>query len=169
MDLKDQLDPRLQRRLWRLQRITWGAMGFLLLFAAAGLFGTGFFSTALASADDGDGSAELEYPRFNRRQHPVALLLRVDPGAENASKIEVTFAHEVVERALIRSTIPDADTAAVGSGGATYGFDVDEARGPIVISFEYSVRTWGRFQGDVHVAVDGDLRWELTMHEVVFP
>ncbi|SHJ64361.1 hypothetical protein SAMN02745194_03036 [Roseomonas rosea] len=67
-------DLAFQRRVWRFQRIGWGAMALVVLLGMAGVFGGG--PLAQASARSADGAIEAEWEWIERIGRDSQLRIR---------------------------------------------------------------------------------------------
>lgn len=66
---------RMQRSVWRFERIGWYALVLVVGLAVAGLFGSGPLSERTASSPD--GRVEVEYARFTRNGAAEQVRIRV--------------------------------------------------------------------------------------------
>lgn len=75
-------DRRFQEKMWTLERIAWVVMALVLLVALVGLTGRGGpLSTATVSTPQG----EVTYPRIARWEANDSLILKLPPGAPEAT------------------------------------------------------------------------------------
>lgn len=89
-------DPRLQRWIWRCERLGWALLGLFVALALAGLFASGGpWATAKRVSDD--GQLKVEYQRFQRRGAPATLILEVAPGITRVGLDERLVADWTVE------------------------------------------------------------------------
>lgn len=169
MHLKDSLNPRVQGRLWRYQRLVWLIVALFLAAAAVGVFGTGPVASTTVVNEDGSGRIELEHSSFNRRLHPDPIHIRVDAPATGGDMLRVAFSPSITDRVSIRSSVPPSNASALGPTGATYVFQVEDWSAPLTVTLELVVEDWGRLSGHVTVTPgEGEAR-VLPLRQVVYP
>jgi len=89
-------DLRLQRWIWRCERLGWVLLGLFVALALAGLFASGGpWATATRVSDD--GQLKVEYQRFQRRGAPATLTLELAPGITRLGLDERLVADWTVE------------------------------------------------------------------------
>ncbi|HKS12719.1 MAG TPA: hypothetical protein VJS90_06725, partial [Pseudomonas sp.] len=68
-------DMRMQRRVWRFERLGWYGLLVVVGLTLAGLFGNGPLSDR--TANSADGRVQVEYARFSRNGAGEQLRIRV--------------------------------------------------------------------------------------------
>lgn len=80
-------DMRLQRKVWRFERLGWYGLVALMVLTLAGLFSKGPLSTAdMRSAD---GHLRVEYQRFLRNGSSEMLVIHMQGAARQALEVEL--------------------------------------------------------------------------------
>ncbi|KTT00051.1 hypothetical protein SB14R_17120 [Pseudomonas oryzihabitans] len=91
-----QEDLRLQRWIWRCERLGWALLGLFVVLALGGLFASGGpWATATRVSDD--GQLKVQYERFQRRGAPTTLTLELAPGVTRVGLDERLVADWTVE------------------------------------------------------------------------
>lgn len=89
-------DMRLQRWIWRCERLGWVLLGLFVVLALAGLFASGGPWVTASRVSD-DGQLWVEYERFQRRGAPATLTLELAPGHSKVGLDERLVADWTVE------------------------------------------------------------------------
>lgn len=110
------IDPRFQRREWRLERIGWVLLGLFLVAALAGAAGSGWLSWATTSSSS--GTLALDYERISHRQSDAFATLTV--AAPRAAKVTVEISGDWVEATDLRSISPEPASQTAIPGGLRF-------------------------------------------------
>jgi len=113
-------DLEFQRKTWIVERVGWALLAAILVGAAAGLFGPGFF--ARVSAPAAEGGFTLEYLRFARMHSPVELRVRLEPSAAPGDRIRILISTEYLDRFSINGVVPEPERAELGADGIAFVF-----------------------------------------------
>lgn len=89
-------DLRLQRWIWRCERLGWVLLGLFVALALAGLFASGG-PWAQATRVSPDGQLKVTYEPFQRRGAPATLTLELAPGSNRIGLDERLVADWTVE------------------------------------------------------------------------
>lgn len=98
-----QENMRMQRRVWRFERVGWYVLVVIVLLALAGLFGNGPLSDAEALSQD--GRLKVEYQRLSRSGTTDSLFITVQgvPG----KPVRVELAGPLLREASIETMQPE--------------------------------------------------------------
>lgn len=138
-DLEINQDMDFQCRCWKVQRVGWTIMAFLILGGLLGLFGRGPFSRTLIS--DPSIPVSLEYERFGRYQSRLMLTLHLNPGASEDGKVGLWFSQDFLHQVHIQGITPKPDRTEISPSGALYLFGLADPKqgGDVIVHFESQV------------------------------
>ena len=80
-------DMRLQRKVWRFERLGWYGLVVLIVLTLAGLFSKGPLSTTQVRS--ADGQLRVEYQRFLRNGSSDALVIHAQGTARTPLEVEI--------------------------------------------------------------------------------
>jgi hypothetical protein len=126
-------DPRLQRREWVMQRVSWLLLLVLLILIACGLFGKGGPMSLMRERSD-DGSVLLEYERFIRYHSPDMLRLTLQADAD---KIRIRLDSGYARDIRIEQITPTPEQETSDDGSIAFLFNTQPgAQVQVVLHFE---------------------------------
>ncbi|MCO7519126.1 MULTISPECIES: hypothetical protein [unclassified Pseudomonas] len=96
-------DMRMQRRVWRFERVGWYVLVLIVLLALAGLFGNGPLSDAEVTSSD--GRVQVEYQRLSRSGTTENLRITVRGTAGEA--VTVLLGGSLLREASIETLQPE--------------------------------------------------------------
>jgi hypothetical protein len=143
-------DPKLQRRTWVVQRVSWVAMGVIVVAALAGLFAVG--PLASREARDPGGLLRAEYHRFERHLTPTHLRLHLSPEATSAESVTVLLGREFVDSFRILRITPEPIEMGSAREGAMLRFRVAAAQQPMSIRIDLEPARMGSISGALALA-----------------
>lgn len=149
-DLELGQDLTYQRRKWIVERVGWGAMALIILGALIGLFGTGPFSSAKATAVDAPLS--VEYDRFGRLMSPLQLRVRIGAGAVQDDEIRLWLDQAYLERVRIQHITPEPSRVEIGPERYVYVFQAVEDNIPTVLTFHMETQKFGLIRARMGLA-----------------
>jgi hypothetical protein len=109
-------DMQFQRRTWAIERVGWGIMVLVVLFALAGVFAAGPLSTATIS--DQAGLVQVRYERFARVSAPSVLGIELAPGAITSSAVAIEIGHALARAIQIDRMQPTPSHERAGPDGS---------------------------------------------------
>lgn len=148
-----------QRKEWRVQRIGWACMTFLVGAAALGAAGDGPLSSRTTEAPGGD--LALDYQRFVRREAPTMLELHIAPGAGDSA---IWINADYLDRVTIRSIAPAPSEARLGGDRHVFVFSQTSARGG-TIAVQLEPNAVGSLVGEAGVVGSAP----VGFRQLVFP
>jgi len=141
-------DIEFERRSWRWQRVGWGVIFLLLLAALLGLFGTGWFDSAVAGQPG--SPIWLEYNRFGRLQAETCRLqIHLGPGTGVNGKVRLWLNHEYLESMRVTSLTPEPESVEAGPDRFTYVFNAPDAGHSTLVIFRLEPDRIGRLKGEM--------------------
>jgi hypothetical protein len=151
-----------QQRFWRWQRWGWLVIAGMVLAGAAGLFGGGAVSHAVAT--NPAGSARLEYERFGRYQSETVIRLRVN-GAPPHGRLGVRVSQPYLDGVQVTSILPTPVAVEAGTEGVTFWIAVAPEAQQITVAMNLRWDRAGRTSG-VIVAEGHEA---LAFSQFIFP
>jgi hypothetical protein len=155
-------DEKFQRREWAFQRVGWCLLACAVLAGAAGLFGDGALSDAVAQASD--GSLHVTYDRFPRKRAPGTIVVHVRRSA--AAPISLWISRESARVLGLERIVPEPTRESGDSERLILEFegegDVDR---PLVVTLHVEPVESGRLDtrlGTVNGAT-------LAIRQVIYP
>lgn len=150
-DIEAGCDLPFERRWWRLQRVSWIILSFLLLGGMAGLFGHGPLSKATLHPP---GSAlEVRYDRLARRETPSLLELRLEKSALVSGRVQILLNRALVDKMQLKQIVPVPLLAEPRADGVRFVFQTDPSCDSAFIVFSENPTTPGLV--DAEVTVEG--------------
>jgi hypothetical protein len=151
-----QLDEKLSMHEagWVAQAIGLTFIFFIVLSAAAGLYGEGPLSKRIEKSPN----ATLEYQRFNRYQHETELKVNIQ---QTNGVVTVAIPNDYLEQVEIKSIQPEPKSNKIEGGYVKYSF---EGSGTSNITFFIKPQNYGAISGGVDV---NDQRF--LFNQFIFP
>ncbi|MGH9943441.1 MAG: hypothetical protein ACRD9R_13925 [Pyrinomonadaceae bacterium] len=156
-------DMRTQRRQWAIERIGWVLMLLVALAALAGLLGPGPLSGTSAATPD--SLLQVEYNRFERRQSPVMLRVRLGPGAARGGQLRLSLNRDYVEGIQIERIEPEPDTVEAHADRYVYVFNAPDISGATSVTFRFEPNRYGR--APVRLWIEGGP--QLSFRQFFYP
>lgn len=127
-------DLAFQQYTWRIQRIGWGVIAFILAAAVFGAFGHGPLSHT--TARDVSLPLSVEYERFGRYQTASTLRVHVHERPPDQHRMKIWFSHEYLSKIDIQHMAPEPLETETSPTGVIYTFGVarPEARSEVLVS-----------------------------------
>jgi hypothetical protein len=145
---------------WFLERVGWALMGGVVLGAALGFFGNGFFSTADVVSRDGD--LAVRYERYWRALAPGEVELRW-PAEAGAATIWIEG--QYLDHFEVGGVSPAPAAVAIGAERSYYTFNVQERSTTARVSFRLEPKRAGSFAGMIGRVGGGT----VAIEQLVFP
>ena len=153
---------RLQRVIWKVQRVAWVAALLVLVVIALGITGDGPLADARRASAGGD--LEIEYARFARETAPTTVSLSVTP-AEESSEIQVWLGQALLDQYQIEQITPEPDSATLEDDRLILSFPIGSSSDEVQVEFELEPRTRGTVDFGLGL-VDGP---EIDVTQIVYP
>jgi hypothetical protein len=162
-----QLDEDLpfQRRMWRLERMSWALMGAIVVAAFAGLFGGGPVSQATLTLYDPSHPAQpptLRYERF-ARAHSESRFVLTQITPPDGTSVTIWLSDDYLSAVDVGHITPEPLYEELGSSGVLYHFRPQG--GPHTIIFRFRPHRAG--------SVTGSLRLNggpvTSFHQLLYP
>lgn len=134
-----------QRRVWKFERIGWGAMGLVLLAGLLGLFGGG----PLSHKVQGNAEFRVEYQRFERNHSPTIIKAQVGPHGVKEGKIRLVLSQELLEKIRINHVDPEPESVEAQGKNFIYEFKAKAEAAPSAIIFHFEMNTLGKVEGSI--------------------
>lgn len=150
---------KFQRWEWRLQRLGWMLLSTLLVAAALGFLGPGWFSNSTAQTSD--GSLSVEYERFPHYHNPAQLRVNID--SENTALWRLQIERSLLDRLEIISIEPEPEGSEVTKDGVVYAFPHAHGIGQVVFHVEFE--RYGNASGDIELLGVG----KVSLEQFVYP
>lgn len=167
-DLTAELNPRVTRAHWVVQRVFWAILALVLLSALLGAFGGGPLSNASSSASMTGVTLDLDYQRLTRSHSPQSLHLMVRAPQDSGESLTVVLPRKLSDRLRIEGIVPEPDSSFTGPEGTTYVWSVVDWSGPIRVRLDYhSLESF--LQRDEIVVVVGDVEQQISFTQWIFP
>ena len=145
-DLEINQDLRVQRQMWKIQRIGWALMASLVVLGLVGLFGHG--PASRTSAGDRQGPLWVEYERFGR--HQSSSELRVHIRATDTSKpISIWIGPDYAAHVDIQQIIPAPLRNMLADHGLAFEIAAADPHEPGVITLLLQFRDIGWVTGEI--------------------
>jgi hypothetical protein len=158
-DLQLDEDLRLQRREWRVQKVSWFLLYGLLIAIAFGLLGHGSLSTRQVQGPA--GSASLQFDRFMTVKSVNRLTLTLPPAS---GEVRAVLDAKYLQDVEIREITPEPEKSVLESEGTAYIFSADSQK-PTRVQISFEPRKIGLLEG--WIAVAGESR--LNFKQFVYP
>ncbi len=162
-DLEISQDLQMQRRIWMLQRVGWGAIALVLLAMLLGLTGRGPLSSATAGQPG--AALQVEYERFARFSAPAPLKIRLGPGVARDGKARIWFSHDYIESITIEQISPEPSSMKVLPDRHLYEFELPNPQGEATIMLHTKPQKIGSLTGKIGI-MDGPV---LSFQHIVYP
>lgn len=153
-------DMRLQRRVWRFERIGWVVLLLVIALTLGGLFSKGPLSSVEVSTPD--GSLSVKYERFNRNGAGDDMVI-TSTGRPNEQR-DLVLGKELLEGNSLESLNPLPGLSRSDGGDLVIPMRSD-AQG--VATLYLSVRSNGIGLFRSHVHIDG--RQDLPIPKFIYP
>jgi hypothetical protein len=150
-----------EKTAWRIRCIGWTLMLFLWLAGLAGLFGSGWLSSATAT---GPG-LRLEYDRFGRYTAPQELTLSLDASLTTLSKVRLWIDRRYLESQQIESVVPEPESVEAGADRMVFVLSIAEVGKPTSVTVRLRTQQMGSLQGRIGVEQGSPLRF----HQFIYP
>ena len=157
-DLQINEDLEFQRKSWRIQRVGWGVMLLLAIFALAGLLGNGPASNARAGQPD--GAIQVRYQRIVRLLTPIDMELEIKPAA-GSDTVRVRLAGGFVNGLHVDTVRPEPESQALAPDADVYTFTVAQAGEPVRVRMRLEARRIGSNLGVVEMDGEEPLRLSI--------
>jgi hypothetical protein len=160
-DLELDEDLPFQKRVWRVQRWSWGIFSAVLVLALLGFFGSGAASKARVE----QGPYSIEYDRYVRRESPVQWTLSAAPSGAQDDPLTVELNREYLEKTKVDTIDPEPLRTQATAKGQRYFFAVEKgAAKPIQFLFRASAEKAGPLEVRVKVGKES-----LEFGQFVYP
>ncbi len=116
-------DMQFQIRLWRVERLGWILLGFLVLATLLGLFSTGPLSISLAATPSRD--LQVEYQRFER--NAAASNMKVRAKADAAGEVWLNIEGQFLGTFTIETIQPQPTKSHSTGAGLNLQFKADDS------------------------------------------
>jgi hypothetical protein len=161
-DLEINQDLRVQKKMWRIQRIGWAAMALLILMGLAGLFGHG--PASHTSAGESEGPLWVEYERFGRHQGSSELHIHVRP-ARASEPVRIWIGPDYTTHVDIQQIMPAPLVSELQDHGVAFDIAAAETGVPAVVTLTLQFRAIGLVTAEVRSpGVD-----PITIRQFVYP
>lgn len=117
--------PRLQTRVWRVERIGWLLMAAAMAAGLLGVWGHGPISSTEASS----GKLTATYERFVRNVGQNELIVRVAPGSAENGRIRVRISQDYLSTNQVQAMAPEPTSTAVAGGDLVFEFPASDRSG----------------------------------------
>jgi hypothetical protein len=160
LDVRDPSRRPWQIREWQVQRLAWVLAALVLTAAMLGLFGGGVLSATTARSPD--GTIEVSYERFVRKDATEVLQVRVTPD-QDAGSATVFLGAEWVDAVIIEGIEPQPDTVSAAEGGMLLEIPTEDAA-PVQLRVSFRPDAVGVVSASFAVApgAEGAPLWQLT-------
>jgi hypothetical protein len=138
--------------MWRIERVGWGAIGGIILAAAAGLFGSGLASRATLEIRDPAQPARsltLEYERFGRAHSQSQFIVSRPAGSTEEGRWSLWLSGDYLAAVEVLTITPDPISQEPVSDGVRYQFRI--WNGPQTVIFRFKPEQGGRLSGSLRV------------------
>ncbi len=139
-------DISFERSTWKIQRVGWVIMLLIVLSAILGFTGRGgLLNVNKQTVTSTDGTMEIEYERFQRREASSELKITL----KNISTPSPTifFSTDFYTKQRIDKIIPEPEKVEAGADGIVYTFAVDAPNTQLI--FHTKSTTFGQIQYSV--------------------
>jgi hypothetical protein len=137
LQLDDDID--FQRRESRVQRVGWSCLAAFVAAALLGLFGSGPFSHAVATAS----GLSVEYERFVRADARSLLTIALPPSETTTATLSIS--RNYIDAVDITQMLPEPSTSELREAEAIFSFERRDAdRTPVIVQIELKPRAMGR-------------------------
>ncbi|HKX13272.1 MAG TPA: hypothetical protein VJP40_08980 [bacterium] len=140
-DLEINQDLRFQRRMWRAERIARWTLAGILVAAVLGLLGGGGW-LSLRNLSTPQGSVQVEYPAYPRREASALLRIRLGPGLQ-----EFWLESSYLENHLLTAIQPPPKATETHAGRILFRYPPADGISSIVL--EFRPRALGPVQGQI--------------------
>lgn len=162
-DLELEQNLTIQRRVCKVQRVSWAIMILVAIAALLGLSGRGVLSRT--TTGESDAGLRLEYERFGRFHAQTMLRIQLGATASHAGKARVWFSRNYLEAVEIQRVTPEPDRVEAHSDRFIYVFDLPEPNQPTAITFFLEPDQIGSLPGQVGLGG----RQPLTFRQFIYP
>jgi len=145
-------DMRLQRRVWRFERIGWVVLLLIIALTLAGLFSKGPLSSVEVSTPD--GSLSVKYERFNRNGAGDDMVIR-STGRPDERR-DLVLGKELLEGNSLESLNPQPGPSSSNGGDLVIPMKAD-SHGVATLYLSVRSNGIGLFRAHVHIAGGQDL------------
>jgi hypothetical protein len=160
--IEDANDIAHARREWRIERIGYALMTVVLLGAFGGFLGSG--PASHAAAESPDGALRVEYARFERREAPSVLRIRMRPPGRDAGGVGFWIEREWAAGVQIESMDPEPQRRLLTADRMTYEFAAATGEDLlVVVRYKADEAGWKR----ARVGLAGGPEIQLT--QLVYP
>jgi hypothetical protein len=149
----------LQRRLWRVERLGWGALVLLVLLTVLGLFSKGPLSEAEVASADAD--LRVRFERFERNGAASELVVHARSGADG--KVVLGIDGDFLRSFTVESLQPPPLSSRSRGEGAEYLFAADD-QGWVTAHFSLRAQRFGVSHSSVSAAGD-----TLPIAQFIYP
>jgi hypothetical protein len=134
-------DIQLESTNWKVQRVAWVFMAFIVLAALLGFTGDGGIGNlqSLKAGDSAEG-LEVEYERFVRRSAPAEIKVKLAPSTSD-SRTELHLSKEFYEKIQVDRIVPEPSEVYTHEQGITYRFTT--ANQPFSVTFYLTPKGMG--------------------------
>ena len=161
-DLEISQDMDFQRRMWTVQRVSWGIMALTLVAAVLGLFGPGLLNNVVAGSKA--APLWLEYKRFGRFQAPTTLRIHLGKGAGRNGKVRVLLNRDYLNGMQIQQITPQPESVEAGAKDLTYVFQVPESNQRTAVTFYLQTQQIGPLSGQVRLFEEQSLHFSQFIY-----
>ncbi|HEX4947899.1 MAG TPA: hypothetical protein VFZ34_14600 [Blastocatellia bacterium] len=159
--LEIESDPVYQRRIWRLERISWVVIVLLLLAALLGMFGDGVFSRGQIS--DANGTLHVEYERLARFSASIQLHLRAQTTQPGETRLWVSQAY--LDHMSVDAISPPPERVEMTTERQIYLYRSTQAGAMLDVIFHLRPQRMGRLRG----AAGTDTGAQVSFQSFIYP
>jgi hypothetical protein len=160
-ELEIDQDLQFQRRMWRTERVGWGAMAILLICAVMGLFGNGPLSRMTAQTGE---LLTVEYQRFGRYQAPMEMRLYL-AGFTKDHSLFFQLDHTFLSHVQITRITPQPALEEPTPDGIGFIYPVRVQDGSILVTISYQPEQIGMLKATLMA----DETSPLSIRQFIYP
>ncbi len=161
MSVQVKQNERFQRREWRLERIGWALVGAFVVAGLIGLLGTGPFSWATATSNE--GLVTVDYQRVTHHEADDALELTFPADAVEDGTISVEITGTWLSGIDLQGVSPQPSEERTIPNGVVFEFAV-ERPGPTRARLTFRAQEYGTLSAEVTVRGD-----TVSLSQLVLP
>jgi hypothetical protein len=156
-------NPRFNRVMWRVERITWGLMALIILAALLGLLGAGPLSHATAGKPG--APVWVEYDRFAHAQTPTRLRVHLAAPSARADTVDLWVSRSLQDELEIQSVTPKPERVEATGDGMVFVFKFRPGAGEFLATLDATPLGPGRLEGEL--GLTGGPR--VALRQLIYP
>lgn len=161
-ELEIDQDLQFQRRMWRIERVGWGAMAIILICAVMGLFGNGPLSRTTTQTGE---LFAVEYQRFGRYQAPMEMRLHLLAGFTKDDSLFFQLDRTFLSHVQIARITPQPALEQPTSDGIRFIYPVRVQDGSILVTISYQPEQIGMLKATLRA----DDTSPLSIRQFIYP